>query len=145
MSKLISFYRYIYFNAPQTTRLAGLALILAVGAIHLIEGPGYLEAPAYLGVLFFANALCSLIAASGILRGTKSWGWALASAISGLSALAYVYSRLFGLPGYPETMGAWDTPLGSVAVIVELLFVGLYFSIITGMNVTAPDRRSWHD
>lgn len=145
MSKLIAFYKYVYFNVPRTTRLAGIALILAVGAIHLTKGPEYLEAAPYLGVLFFANALGSLVAAVGILRGTKAWGWALAALISSLAALAYITSRLFGLPGYPEAMGAWDEPLGTVSVIVELLMLGLYFSIVTGMNVAAPDRRSWHD
>jgi hypothetical protein len=44
VGRLVSFYRYIYLNQPRLTRLAGLALILAVGAIHLIETPAHFKA-----------------------------------------------------------------------------------------------------
>lgn len=50
IGKLVSFYRYIYLNQPRLTRLAGIALILTVGAIHLIEVPEHFEAVRYLGV-----------------------------------------------------------------------------------------------
>ncbi len=142
---LTSFYRYIYLNQPRLTRLAGIALILAVGAVHLIEAPQHFRAAAYLGVLFAVNAAATIVAAVGILRGAKGWGWTLGALISGLSALAYVASRLFGLPGLGETAGGWDEPLGSLALIVEGLFLAGWFSVITGLAVAAPDGRHWHD
>jgi hypothetical protein len=145
IGKLVSFYRYIYLNQPRLTRLAGIALILGVGAIHLIEAPEYLRAATYLGVLFAINAAATLVAAVGILRGAKSWGWTLGALICGLSALAYVVSRLFGLPGLGEAAGEWDEPLGSLVLIFEGLFLAGWFSVITGLAVAAPDRRTWHD
>lgn len=145
IGRLVSFYRYIYLNQPGLTRLAGIALILAVGAIHLVESPEHFRAAAYLGVLFTINAAATLVAAVGILRGAKGWGWTLGAAICGLSALAYVASRLFGLPGLGETAGGWDEPLGSLALIVEGLFLAGWFSVVTGLAVAAPDRRTWHD
>jgi hypothetical protein len=33
------FYRHIYLNLPAITRLAGVALVLVVGLIHLDEAP----------------------------------------------------------------------------------------------------------
>ena len=39
IGKLVSFYRYIYLNQPQLTRLAGIALVLSVGVVHLVEAP----------------------------------------------------------------------------------------------------------
>ncbi len=145
IGSLVSLYRYVYLNQPRLTRLAGVALILAVGAIHAIEAPDHFRAAAYLGVLFMVNAAAALVAAVGILRGAKGWGWTLGAAISGLSALAYLFSRLFGLPGLGEAAGGWDEPLGSLALIVEGLYLAGWFSVVTGLAVAAPDRRHWHD
>ncbi|MDP9409976.1 MAG: hypothetical protein M3R38_00100 [Actinomycetota bacterium] len=145
IGSLISLYRYIYINQPQLTRLAGIALILTVGAIHAIEAPDHFRAAAYLGVLFALNVAATLVAALGILRGAKVWGWTLGALVSGLSALAYLASRLFGLPGLGEAAGGWDEPLGSLALIFEGLFLAGWFSIVTGLAVAAPDRRSWND
>lgn len=145
IGSLISLYRYIYINQPQLTRLAGIALILTVGAIHAIEAPDHFRAAAYLGVLFALNVAATLVAALGILRGAKVWGWTLGALVSGLSALAYLATRLLGLPGLGEAAGGWDEPLGSLALIFEGLFLAGWFSIVTGLAVAAPDRRSWND
>lgn len=144
IGKLVSFYRYIYLNQPRLTTLTGIGLILAVGAIHLIEAPDHFRA-AYLGVLFVIDAAATLVAAVGIWRGAKGWGWTLGALVCALSALAYVASRLFGLPGLGEAAGEWDEPLGSLALIFEGLFLAGWFSVVTGLAVAAPDRRTWHD
>jgi hypothetical protein len=39
VDELISFYRHIYLNLPRIARLAGVALVLVVGLIHLDEAP----------------------------------------------------------------------------------------------------------
>ena len=145
LSRLVALYRYIYLNQPQLTRLAGIALILAIGAIHLIETPEHFEAAAYLGVLFVANFAGTVAAAVGIFRGAKSWGWTLGALISAISFLAYLASRLFGLPGFAEAAGEWGEPLGTLAMILEGLFLAGWFSVITGLAVAAPDSRDWHD
>lgn len=145
IGKLVSFYRYIYLNQPRLTRLAGIAMILAVGAVHLYEAPEHFEAATYLGVLFVANAVLSLVSAVGIFRGAKGWGWTLGAVLSGLSLLAYPVSRFFGLPGFEEAAGAWDEPLGSLAMILEGMFLVGWFSVVTGAAVAAPDKRYWHD
>jgi hypothetical protein len=145
VGSLVSFYRYIYLNQPRLTMLAGLALILTVGAIHLIEAPAHFKAAVYLGVLFAMNFAGTLVAATGIFRGAKGWGWTLGALISVLSLLAYVTSRLFGLPGFAEAAGEWDEPLGTLAMILEGLFLAGWLSVITGLAVAAPDKRDWHD
>lgn len=145
IGRLVALYRYIYLNQPQLTRLAGMALILAVGTVHLIEAPEHFQAAVYLGVLFVANFAGTVVAAVGIFRGAMSWGWTLGALISAVSFLAYLASRLFGLPGFAEATGEWDDPLGSLAMILEGLFLAGWFSVITGLAVAAPDRRTWHD
>jgi hypothetical protein len=145
VDELISFYRHIYLNLPRITRLAGVALVLVVGLIHLVEAPEHFAAVAYLGTLFAVNFVLALASAVGIWRGSKSWGWLLGAGISAVSILAYLWSRALGLPGFPEGVGAWNTPVGSVSVIVEALFLGLYISVVTGMNVAYPDERHWDE
>jgi len=145
IGSLVSLYRYVYLNQPRLTRLAGVALILTVGAIHASEAPEHFRAAAYLGVLFAANAGATLVTAVGILRGAKGWGWTLGALVGGLSALAYLFSRLLGLPGLGEAAGGWDEPLGSLALIFEGLYLAGWFSVVTGLAVAAPDGRSWHD
>ena len=145
VSSLVSFYRYIYLNQPRLTRLAGLVLILVLGAIHLIETPAHFKAAVYLGVLFAMNFAGTLVAATGIFRGAKGWGWTLGALISVLSLIAYLASRLFGLPGFAEAAGEWDEPLGTLAMILEGLFLVGWLYVITGLAVAAPDKRDWHD
>ena len=142
---LASFYRYIQINQPRLTTLAGVALILGVGAVHAIEAPEHFAFAAYLGGLFVATAAGTLVAAVGIGRGAKVWGWSLGAAICALAALAYLASRLFGLPGYPGAAGHWDEPWGSLALILEGLFLGGWFSVMTGLAVAYPEGRDWHD
>ena len=145
VGKLVSFYRYIYINQPQLTRLAGIALILAVGTVHLVEIPSHYEISPYLGVLFAVNFAGTLVAVAGIQRGAKGWGWTLGALISLLSLLSYLASRLFGLPTAPELAGEWTNALGSLAMIFEGTFLAGWFSVLTGLAVAAPDKRDWYD
>jgi hypothetical protein len=145
IGKLVSFYRYIYINQPQLTRLAGIILILAVGTVHLIETPAHYGISPYLGVLFAVNFAVTLVAALGIWRGAKGWGWSLGAGLSLLSLLAYLASRLFGLPAAPELAGEWTSALGSLAMIFEGMFLAGWFTVLTGLAVAAPDKRDWYD
>jgi hypothetical protein len=145
VGKLVSFYRYIYISQPRLTRLAGIIFILALGVVHLVEIPSHYEISPYLGVLFAVNFAGTLVAAFGIWRGAKGWGWTLGALISLLSLLAYLASRLFGLPAAPELAGEWTSALGSVAMILEGTFLAGWFSVLTGLAVAAPDKRDWYD
>jgi len=145
VGRLVSFYRYIYINQPQLTRLAGIVLILAVGTVHLVEIPSHYEISQYLGVLFVLNFAGTLVAVAGILQGAKGWGWTLGALISLLSLLSYLASRLFGLPTAPELAGEWKSALGSLAKIFEGTFLAGWFSVLTGLAVAAPDKRDRYD
>ena len=145
VGKLVAFYRYIYINQPELTRLAGIVLILAVGTVHLVEIPAHYEISPYLGVLFAVNFAVTLVAASGIWWGAMGWGWGLGAQISVLSLLAYLASRLFGLPDAPQLAGEWTSALGSLAMIFESMFLAGWFSVLTGLAVAAPDKRDWYD
>lgn len=107
----------------------GIALILVTGLIHLVEAPENLEEAAYKGVLFFLNGAGALIAAFGIFRGQRSWGWSLGAVIALGSIVGYVISRTVGLPGL-EVDDEWFEPLGVASLLVEGVFVALYAYVI---------------
>jgi hypothetical protein len=134
------------FNLPQTngiTRL-GIALLLVTAAIHFIDAPGSFNDAKYKGVLFVVNGIGALIAAFGIWRNERSWGWNLGALVAVSTALGYVLSRTVGLPQLPAEPDAWLEPLGFASLIVELGFVVVY-----AMHVlhAAPDpelRKASH-
>jgi hypothetical protein len=142
--KLISFYRYIYFNGPGVTKFSGIGLILIVGLTHMYVFPEHFEAASYIGMSFATLFAGTLLSALGILRGSR-WGWTLGSVICSFAFVAYIISRTLGLPGFGEAIGDWATPAGTMAEVFEAGYLGLHFSVITGMNVASPDRRDWHD
>ncbi len=145
LNRLVSFYRYVYFNQPRLIAATGISLILLVGLIHLLKSPEHFEAAIYVGILFLANFVGSLVAAVGIFRGARGWGWLLGTFICCVALVAYIVSRTLGLPDLGEYLGAWGEPVGSFSVLIEALFIGLYLSIVTGLNIAYPDKREWHD
>ncbi len=142
--KLISFYRYIYFNGPGVVKWSGIGLILSIGLIHMYQLPEIFFDEKLVSLLFGTIFAGSLLSALWILKGLR-WGWTLGSVVSFVAIIIHFVSRIWGLPGWAEAVGEWDEPAGTVAMALELFFIFLHFSVITGMNVTAPDRRDWHD
>ena len=106
---------------------AGIALIVIVGLIHLINSPEDLEEGSYTGVLYLANFVGALTAAIGIYK-ERSWGWSLGALVSVGAFVGYVISRTVGLPGL-GVEEEWLEPLGVLSLIVEALFVGLYLTV----------------
>ena len=152
LGKLISFYRYFSLNVPRTTTTSGIVLLIGVGAIRLywLTG-GFIvpDLPAYLAayfVLLIATAfLASIAMVIGRRPGLVRIGWAMGSLVSAASLGMYVASRTLGLPGLPQLVQRWDYALGTFSMVLAALFLALYFSVLTGVNVAYPQRRQWHD
>ncbi len=144
LRKLISFYRYIYFNQPRAITFLGVSTIFTIGLIHAYALPEHFEIAPYLGLSFAVLFALSFVSAFNILRGSHATGWLLGAVISGVALVSYFVSRLFGLPGFEEAQGAWATPAGTVAMGLEAFFIFIHVSLITGMNVAWPEERDWH-
>ncbi len=116
-------------NASRIFSWFGIALIAATGLIHVIEAPDSFQEAAYKGWLFYANGLGALVAAYGVYRSQRSWGWNLGLLIAVGSLIGYVASRTIGLPYIPAEPDAWLEPLGVASLIVEGLFVAVFMKV----------------
>ncbi|HEX4628764.1 MAG TPA: hypothetical protein VH137_08240 [Gemmatimonadales bacterium] len=103
-----------------------ITALVASGAIHLIEARDAFGDAAYKGTLFVAQGLGALVAAVGIYRDQRGWGWFLGVLVAGGALVGYVLSRTVGLPGLPPEPEAWLEPMGVASLIVEGLFVVLF-------------------
>ncbi len=104
--------------------LAGAALILVPGLIHLIFSAQHFD-PAYLGVLFLAESAGALVTAVGLVLGYRS-AWVLGLMVAGGPFVAFFVVKLIGLPGIPpEGVAGLLNPGAIVARIAEVLFVVL--------------------
>lgn len=107
---------------------AGIALIFVTGLIHLIEGPEYLEeAGTLIGASFFLNAAGAAVAAFGIFRGAKSWGWTLGAVVAAGAFIAYILSRTVGLFGFYEE--EFFESLGIASLVVEATYLAIYSGV----------------
>lgn len=124
-------------NIPRTLVIAGIALILITGLVHLIDAPDAFEEATYKGVLFVLNALGALIAAIGIWRGQRLSGWVLGLVVAAGALLGYVLSRTVGLPGLPAEPDEWFEPLGVVSMIAEVLMTVLALWVLQSRQPAA--------
>ena len=111
-------------STPTAVQGAGIALILVTGAIHFIDAPGSFGDATYKGLLFVANGIAAIIAAFGIYRGERTWGWGLGVLVAGGALVSYVISRTVGLPGLEPDV--WLEPLGILSLMVEAAFIVLF-------------------
>jgi hypothetical protein len=109
---------------PTATQGAAIALILVTGAIHFIDAPGSFGDATYKGLLFVANGIAAVVAAVGIYRGERIWGWGLGLLVAGGALVAYVISRTVGLPGLAPDV--WLEPLGILSLLVEATYVVMF-------------------
>lgn len=149
LGKLVSCYQYFAFNGPRVTTASGLVLLLGIAAIRLYWLASGCAPARYVAAYFALLVAAAVVASAGMVIGRRPgparMGWLLGSLVSAASIAMYVASRTVGLPGLPQLVDRWDYPLGTFAMALAALFLGLHFSVLTGMNVAYPQHRQWHD
>ena len=111
----------------------GMTAIIQIGLFRLYEAPRIFVFSHFLGVLFAAAFILTLIAALRIYR-EEAWGWTLGVSISAASLAGFVWSRAFGFFDLPRQN--WQQPLGLVSAVVEIGFIGLF--IVHSIRRDAP-------
>jgi hypothetical protein len=126
----------------QLLHWLAILLILATGILHYMTAAEAYREARYLGVLFIANFIGSLVAAVGIVRRKLGWGWILGGVIAAGSTLGYLQSRTVGMPGMEVQV--WYDPIGIPALIVETLFLlTLVLARPWSAPVAQPSASSW--
>ena len=82
-----------------------------------------MEAP-YKGMLFVLNGIAAVVAAIGIYRNERVWGWLLGIFVAGGAIAAYIVSRTVGLPGL-DVDPTWFEPMGVLSILIEVAFVAV--------------------
>jgi hypothetical protein len=121
-----------------SARLKWIAIlaILAAGLIHLAEARDAFGDATYEGILFVTHGLGAVVAAVGIYRDRRGWGWLLGLLVAGGAIIAYVASRTVGLPGLAPEPENWLEPPGVASLVVEVLFVAVF--VLVARRRVAP-------
>jgi hypothetical protein len=122
--------------------IAALALTVA-GTVHLVEAPGAYREAAYLGLSFVAHFAVAVLAAAGILLGSRL-AWALGALVSAATIVLYVISRTVGLPGQSgEPWFGWAGVLSGAAEVIALVAAlwGLRLMRKTATGAVGPPTR----
>ena len=108
--------------------VAALALVVS-GTVHLVDAPDTFGDATYLGLSFLVQFAVTLVAAAGILLGSRL-AWGLGALVALGSIGMYVVSRTVGLPGQAgEEWLEWSgiIALTSEAVALAATVLGLRF------------------
>lgn len=105
-----------------------MALAVVTGLIHLTIAPDYFSA-ASVGALYVVDGIMALVAAFGIYRGSKAWGWGLGLLVTSVAMMLRVLSLTVGLPGLGID-AAWYEPIGVLSLVVEGAYVVLALRVL---------------
>lgn len=122
-------------EVTRNIKWAGIALILSVGLIHLVDASGSMAESAAKGISFYLNAAAAGVAAIGIYKARMSWGWGLGALVAAGAFAGYVVSRTVGIFGIPPDV--WMEPIGVLSLIAEGLFVTLFAYTALGSRTPA--------
>lgn len=141
--------RSIAFNLPRTVTLAADAALLGLAATH-----GYVLATATDPPEYFAVYCVAVIIGCVVAAGT-TWidvdhivpagGWMAGGVICTAVVIGYPIGRLVDLAGLPALTGRWDLAPGSLALACAAAFLGLYLTVLSGVNVAFGQRRGWYE
>ena len=109
--------------AGRTLAWYGAYFISFVGLLHLLLSGEHFGYAVYLGLLFLANFAASAVAALGILWTGGRWAWLLGAVVAAGAFVAFLGSRVFGLPGFPEAEGQWFNFGGWMSLGFDLAFL----------------------
>ena len=105
-------------SSATLPRVLGALLLLAIAVIHYLDLGGKLSETPYLGYLYLALIVGSVVAA-GLLFYRPRAGWTLGGTLALLTFIAYCLSRTTGLPNATDDIGNWGEPLGVASLVVE--------------------------
>ena len=102
-----------------TLRALGFGGMLAIALIHLLDVIGKIKETPYLGVMYIALMVASVVVAFYLLHTGSTLAWAAAGLLAAATLAGFVLSRTTGLPNASDDIGNWTEPLGLASMFVE--------------------------
>jgi hypothetical protein len=126
--------------------LSGMALVLATALIHLVAVPVSFGESAFRGLVFLANAAGAIVAAVGIYRGSRIWGWGLGLPVTAIALLSYLYGLISPVPelaseGWLGVLEMLSLPIEGAFVVVYILYLR-YTDARSGDKPQSPDTKA---
>jgi hypothetical protein len=112
-------------------RWVAVVMLLATAGTHVPLIPEHLEEAPYVGALFIALSVASVLLAVLLVRWDSPLVWSTSGAMTLLALAAFVASRTVGLPQIGDDIGNWSDPLGYPAVAVEALVTAAAAIVLT--------------
>ncbi|HET8604799.1 MAG TPA: hypothetical protein VFM09_12785 [Marmoricola sp.] len=109
--------------------LGAVALLVTAGA-HLSLVPEHLREAPYVGVLFLALSVVSIVLAGLVVARDRPLVWVTSGTVSLLAMAGFLVSRTVGLPELGDDIGNWTEPLGFPALAAETVTVVLTILVL---------------
>jgi hypothetical protein len=116
--------------------------LLGIALIHILELPDTLGDEAYVGALFIAAIVSSLLLAAILTRTGDSRAWIVTGAFAALVLIAFLFSRTTGLPAYTDYKGVWDDSSGLESMVVEGLVVLVSCAVLATRSTAIAGQRA---
>jgi hypothetical protein len=115
-------------SAPPSIVLTGIVLVLITAVIHIVAVPVGFSEHALKGLLFLVNAIGAIVAAVGIYKGSRIWGWGLGLPVTAIALLSFLYSLISPVPelttkGWLEVLELLSLPVEASFLIVYALYL----------------------
>src|SRR4051794_18984015 len=114
--------------------------LVAIALVHILELPDTLSDKGYVGGLFILAIVASLLLAAILTRTDDSRAWFATGGFAALVLIAYLFSRITGLPGFTDYKGVWNDSSGLESMVVEGLVV-LVSGAVLATRSTAMARQ----
>jgi hypothetical protein len=119
--------------------------LVVIALIHVLELPDTLGEEGYVGGLFIAAIVSSLLLAAILTRTDDSRAWIATGGFAGLVLIAFLFSRTTGLPGFTDYKGVWDESSGLESMVVEGLVVLVTCVVLATRTAIARQRVETRD
>jgi hypothetical protein len=125
----------IHMNIKKTlddaiARAVAVGGLVAIALIHVLQLPAAFDSIGYLGALFIAAVVGSLLLAAILTRTSDDLAWTATGGLAAVILLGYVVSRSVGLPGFTDDVGEWAEAPGLASMVIEGLLVFLTTAVL---------------
>jgi hypothetical protein len=121
------------------TRIIGIVGLVGIALIHTLQAPEAFEETGYLGALFIAAIVASLVLSAVLTRTSDLRAWAASGGLALAIIIGYVLTRTSGLPDASLDVGNWTEPLGLASLVAEGLVVCVTAGVLASRAVV-PTR-----